>query len=171
LEDNKQKKEEAMETAAAGLVEQKRIFVPATPGIFRFTVDYGALARGTTADDIAEHFPITGDGMVKFEGHYFKFNHGEKISSEDAVREIEQSDRVNPWSPAQSEHMRSLTPSLLNKERHWIVGLGSVADIAEKKRVLCWRKDSPIPQLIHLSWTGEWNFVFAFLGVRRVLAS
>lgn len=122
----------------------------------------------------AEHFPITSTskGIVEFEACYFHFNRS--TTSEDAVEEIEQDDKNNPWLPAKIEHMLSHGATFRDEQLKFpIVGLGSVANIDGKCLVPCLdnfsnRTNDLLRCLRPLRWDCVWFLPVRLLAVRRV---
>jgi len=152
------------------------------PKIFSFPVDYektveemvfaGRYAQ-KNENVVEKYFHIKKEkSVVLFEGRYF--NYPRNISSREVEGEIEQEDRVNPWLPAQSEHILAFGAAFPDEqnERRSIVGLGSKTMIEEICRVICLRKTVASGRRLDLlHWNGDWTSLFYFLAVRPILAS
>ena len=149
------------------------------PDTFRLTVDYGQSLEAMIADghydwknnDItAERFPITGDGIVEFEGRYFHFNRN--ISSENTIKEIEAADTANPWSAAKIEHVLSHGKTFPEEQRKFpIIGLGSVAKVLGNRLVSYLGKGGSERYLDLLyRFDYVWSPGYRFLAVRKVSA-
>ena len=148
-------------------------------GIFRLTVDYSQSLEQMTAagrydwknDEItSKRFPITGKGVVEFEGRYFHFDRN--ISSENAIKEIEAEDTANPWSPAKIEHVLSHGKTFPEEQRKFpIVGLGSVA-LVYGRRCVPVLHEGGSGRYLYLNWfDDDWDPVCRFRAVRKVSAS
>lgn len=147
--------------------------------VFRLTVDYGQsleqmIAAGhynwTNSDITAKRFPIEGKGIVEFEGRYFNFD--SNVSSEIAVKSIEQADTANPWMPAKIEHTLSHGAAFPKEQRKFpIVGLGSVAKVDGRRYVPCLGRDDSGRGLDLRWWGGDWDPRCRFLAVRKVSVS
>lgn len=148
------------------------------PDIFRLVVDYGKSLEQMIAaghynwknDNITtKRFPIEGEGVVEFEARYFNFDHN--ISSENAVEEIEQADKDNPWTPAKIEHTLALGASFPEEQRKFpIIGLGSVAKVNGYRRVPDLRRSGSDRDLDLYWWGSGWYSGGRFLAVRKVSA-
>ncbi|MBI4088541.1 hypothetical protein HY415_00365 [Candidatus Kaiserbacteria bacterium] len=145
-------------------------------GLFRLTIDYGQpfermIAAGRydwkNGDITAKRFPITGKGVVEFEGRYFHFNR--YISSENAIQEIEAADTANPWSAAKIEHVLSHGTAFPEKQRKFpIIGLGSVAEVDGDRSVPGLDKYGS-ERGLGLDWfDDDWDPICRFLAVREV---
>ena len=150
------------------------------PDVFRLTVDYGQSLEAMIADghydwknnDItAERFPITGDGIVEFEGRYFHFNCN--VSLENTIKEIEVADTANPWSAAKIEHVLSHGKTFPEEQRKFpIIGLGSVAKVLGNRLVSYLGKGGSERYLDLLyRFDYVWSPGYRFLAVRKVSAS
>ncbi|MCX6786409.1 MAG: hypothetical protein NTU85_01140 [Candidatus Kaiserbacteria bacterium] len=146
---------------------------------FRLTVDHNKslaemIAAGRydwTNDDItAKRFPITGEGLVEFEARYFHFDRN--ISSEDAVKKIEQTDKENPWMSAKIEHLLAFGEKFPEEQRKFpIVALGSVAGVRGDRGVPCLGRDGSRRGLGLHWWSNDWGSGCRFLAVRKVSVS
>lgn len=161
--------------------QRKNPFEVVTPAtdVFRLTVDYGLsleqmIVAGrydwTNENITVKRFSIVGEGVAEFEARYFHFNRN--ISSENAVKGIEQEDTANPWMPAKIEHALSHGKTFPEEQRKFpIVGLGSVAGFGGSRLVpYLYEVDSP--RKLRLLWFDfVWSPVFRFLAVRKVSGS
>lgn len=145
-----------------------------TTETFLLTVDYGqsleqmiAAGQYDWKDDniTARHFPITGKGVVEFEGRYFHFNR--KISSENSVKEIEQEDTANPWMPSKIEHVLSHGKTFPEEQRKFPIVGG--AHGSRPGPFLC---SVGSGRHLVLPWFGhDWDSHSRFLAVRKVSGS
>jgi len=148
------------------------------PDVFHLTVDYSQsleemIAAGRydwkNSDITAKRFPVEGTGVVEFEARYFHFDHN--ISSENAVKEIEQADKDNPWMSAKIEHVLAHGASFPEEQRKYpIVGLGSVGRFDGYRRVPFLYEGGSGRDLGLRWWDGGWPPICRFLAVRKVSA-
>jgi len=119
------------------------------------------------SDITAKRFPIEGNGIVKFEARYFHFNHN--ISSEDARKEIEESDTTNSWMPAKVEHLLSHGETYPEEQLKFpVIGLGSVAKV-DGGRVVPFLGGGDSGRDLDLGWwVGDWAPDYRFLAVRKI---
>ncbi|MFA6554259.1 MAG: hypothetical protein WCS89_02005 [Candidatus Paceibacterota bacterium] len=113
-----------------------------------------------------ENFPIKSTGADEWEFKIFHFDL--TISSEDAVNGIRADDTVNPWQPANIEHL--LVYGKYNPKKHRklsIVGLGSVGLVDGHRRVPCLSEDDSRRVLYLGWWDFDWLASCRFLGVRK----
>lgn len=158
------------------IIEGKAPTIPTltsfTSYIFHLTVDYNlsleqmivAGQYGYTNSDItAKRFSIRGNDIVEYEASYFHFNRS--ISSEDAMKEIEQAG----WSPAKIEHVLSHGKTFPEEQRKFpIIGLGSVAEIRGARGVPCLGRNGSRRDL-DLLWFGSvWNVDSRFPAIRKI---
>ncbi len=152
------------------LLEQKGITIP---------VDYNKsleqmIASGNydwkNSDLTASRFPVIGEGIVEYE---FKYVHpNQAVSSETAVDLIKKEDSENPWEPAKVEHLLAFGAAFPDEQRKFpIVGLGSVGEVGDDRRVPClYRYDSR--RVLYLYWWDyDWYSGYRFLAVRKVTRS
>ncbi|MEK7622088.1 MAG: hypothetical protein AAB415_02820 [Patescibacteria group bacterium] len=145
------------------------------------TVNYGPADKPRTIEEMiaagrydwgnkditADHFPISGVGIVAYEPKLFHFD--EDISSDEAERRIKADDLTNPWEPARIEHTLSYGAAFPEDQRKFlIVGLGSVALINGSRCVVCLYGRGSLRRLGLFGRGGGWPGVCRFLAVRQI---
>ena len=142
----------------------------------RLTVDYDQSLQQMiaarhyswiTPDIIAARIPMDGTGTVHVEAMLFHFDRF--VSSEDAIKAINTEDPENPWEPAKIEHLLSFGVKHPDGQRTYpILGLGSVAEVAEDRRVPCLDGTGTGCYLDLPWWDNVWSNNFRFLAVRNL---
>jgi hypothetical protein len=134
--------------------------VPAEPG-FEERVARGNY--GWRHDDLTEaSFPVTPDQFGEWEQKLFHFNRN--ISSEDAILLI----RADGFEPARIGDMLAFgeaSPDV--QQRHPVVGLGSIAEVDQKRSSPTLWFDGDRRTLDLLWLDGDWHRNYRFLGVRQ----
>ena len=149
---------------------------PFLPESIVLTVDYSTgleamIAAGrydrTGNRIIAEQFPISGTGIVKFEAELVYPNCF--ISSDDVEARIGALDATNPWVSGNIEHVLAFGELFPEEQRKYpIVGLGSVAMVDGRRRMPCLGGNGS-ERYLGFSWGDSvWNADCRFLAVRKV---
>ena len=112
-------------------------------------------------------FPVKGEGKVEFEDTLFHFDRS--ISSKDAIKEIVNADKANPWAPAKTENILAYGAKNPEEQRKYpIVGLGSVAEVRGRRSVL-YLDEGGSRRNLYLNWfDDDWHSDYRFLAVRKV---
>lgn len=148
---------------------------PLVPELIILTVDYGLTLEQMIAvgnydwknDDLTDkRFPIKGDGVQEFEACLIHPNRS--ISSEDCIQLIKDTDKTNPWEPAQTEHLLAFGAKYPEEQRKFpIIALGSVGEVDGNRGVPCLDEDGS-KRGLHLPWFGGgWRARCRFLAVRK----
>jgi len=119
------------------------------------------------SDITAKRFPIKSAGQDEWEFKMFHFDRS--ISSEDVVAGIKADDTVNPWQPANIEHLLTYGKNNPEEQRKYpIVGLGSFGQVGGGRGVPC-LDGGASGRGLHLGWWAYgWYADYRFLAVRKV---
>jgi hypothetical protein len=173
------------QAAKAGTLPDRQTFRdslklgPLMTNTFRFAVDHdrGLIAMiddghydWKNADITPKRFPITGKGIVEYEGCLVHFNRDTESAAN--IKAIESADTANPWSAGKIEHLLAFGAKFPEEQRKYpIIGLGSVAKVSGNRNVPgLWGSRSK--RNLYLPWFVDgWNVHCRFLAVRKVSAA
>lgn len=117
-------------------------------------------------DDItAEHFPITGNGVITLETKLFHFNR--LIQSEEATKLIVSADLNNSWQVAKIEHELAYGTAYPEEQRKFpIIALGSSCELGGARFVPCLGRYGTQRDLYLDNWCDYWEADGRFLAFR-----
>lgn len=118
---------------------------------------------GGSSDISDQNFPIPEDFVLGADPKVYHFNRD--ISSEDAIREMDKDGYV----PAMAWDLLDYGAKNPEEQRKYpIVGLGSVAKVGGRRRVLCLDEDGSERVLVLRWFDVDWGAHCRFLAVRKV---